>query len=519
VLPSSIQIIQTTAIMNINKKSDSFKDLQAKFKTNFDSLFTFTDNHISLKTLWNSAGYKRHAGTPPIQLLILGLYKLIFVPGGSVRGLFDQLLKRDSCSTSRDSFYRFAGNSNINWRRLLGQLVKMLVAKLPDESIDSSKSYSPDFDEKLHNMSFLALDDSTIRKSGRRIEGVTSVHDHTDNSHQVGFKKLALCYMKGSFCGVIDAALVAEKPLNKTGSKTKKLEQFTKKRDHKSPGAKRKKELAKTKIQLAKEMIGRARKKNFQADYVLFDSWFFCLDLVNKICGGSKPSKFVGGIKKGPRKFILDGRELDLKELHKSQKDNRQKNRRFKAHYIEIVCQLPGFGKVKIFCSKFQRSRKWVYLITDDLGLTYEQAVRIYGMRWNIEICFKELKQYLGLGKCQANDFDAQIAHMTSACMLHAIIRFYQTFNRNSTFGELFAEIEDKTHQAHNLHHYWREFKEIIFLLAEILGGAENITVADLFNSSEYAGITDMIEQNLRISLNFGSSDFTQENTLEKVAV
>ena len=199
--------------MNINKKSDSFKDLQAKFKTNFDSLFTFTDKHISLKTLWKSAGYKRHAGTAPIQLLILGLYKLIFVPSGSVRGLFDQLAKRDANSNSRDSFYRFAGNNNINWRNLLYQLVKMLITKLPEENIDTSKSYSPEFDKKLHNMSFLALDDSNIHKSGKRIEGVSSVHDHTDNSHRVGFKKLALCYMEGSFCGVIDTALVAEKCL------------------------------------------------------------------------------------------------------------------------------------------------------------------------------------------------------------------------------------------------------------------------------------------------------------------
>jgi hypothetical protein len=39
--------------------------------------------------------------------------------------------------------------------------------------------------------------------------------------------------------------------------------------------------------------------------------------------------------------------------------------------------------------------------------------VEIYQTHWTIEVFFKESKQLLGFGKCQSNDFDAQIADST----------------------------------------------------------------------------------------------------------
>jgi IS4 transposase len=54
---------------------------------------------------------------------------------------------------------------------------------------------------------------------------------------------------------------------------------------------------------------------------------------------------------------------------------------------------------------------------TTILELNFEQAYKIYSTRWSIEVFFKEAKQYLGLGKSQSQDFDAQIA-TTTICML-----------------------------------------------------------------------------------------------------
>jgi len=58
-----------------------------------------------------------------------------------------------------------------------------------------------------------------------------------------------------------------------------------------------------------------------------------------------------------------------------------------------------------LFFSKPSRRGKWTLLLTTDLKLNFEEAYKIYSRRWQIEVFFKEGKQYLGLGKNQSQDF------------------------------------------------------------------------------------------------------------------
>ena len=83
-------------------------------------------------------------------------------------------------------------------------------------------------------------------------------------------------------------------------------------------------------------------------------------------------------------------------------------------------------------------SKSWKLLLTTDLDLTFNKAIEIYSHRWTIEVMFKEAKQYLNLGKSQANDFDSQIAD-TSICMMQYIaLTLHKRFQAYETLGELF---------------------------------------------------------------------------------
>ena len=155
--------------MSVNPQDKSFKALKNEFSSDFDGLFCFLDKHIKLHRLWSKSNYKRHAGTDSLQLFITCLYKLIFSPQKSVRGFFAQLLKSNSqCKNSSDSFYRFMNNSKIDWRSLLFFLTKALVKALPENPRTQGESHSPKFDERLRQMSFLILDDTTSTKSGKK---------------------------------------------------------------------------------------------------------------------------------------------------------------------------------------------------------------------------------------------------------------------------------------------------------------------------------------------------------------
>ncbi len=60
---------------------------------------------------------------------------------------------------------------------------------------------------------------------------------------------------------------------------------------------------------------------------------------------------------------------------------------------------------------------KMRYIVTDMLYLNTSQILAIYSYRWQIELFFKELKSYLGLGNYQMLPFRAIIRHVDCVIM------------------------------------------------------------------------------------------------------
>jgi len=57
------------------------------------------------------------------------------------------------------------------------------------------------------------------------------------------------------------------------------------------------------------------------------------------------------------------------------------------------------------------------YIVTDMLYLSTCQILTIYSYRWQIELFFKELKSYLGLGNYQMLSFRAIVRHVDCVIM------------------------------------------------------------------------------------------------------
>ena len=57
---------------------------------------------------------------------------------------------------------------------------------------------------------------------------------------------------------------------------------------------------------------------------------------------------------------------------------------------------------------KKEKQDKWVAFLSTDTSLHASSIIKIYVKRWPVEVCFKECKQMLSLGKEQSNDFNAQ---------------------------------------------------------------------------------------------------------------
>ena len=464
--------------MNLQTNRFSIKELKTKFSNDFDSFFCYMNKTVKLEKEFAHSEYKRHAGTDCTVLFTLCFYKLLSF-GGSVSGFFSTLFSSNRI-VSLDSFYRFQNNSKINWRKIQVKLVKKLLGCSVTDTEDS--------------LTYLVLDDSLIAKSGRKIEGVSKVHDHTSGHWSQGYKFLGLSVIRGGFSCILDFCLVSE------GKKKAKAA-------NKLQLSKRFRELTQDKITLACQLIGRAVSKGITADYVLFDSWFFCKSLANKITEGRPSMHYVGGIKDGTRLFTYNSGKYTLGQLRRLlvKQKGTKRCKSLNSHYIEVVCELNGVGEVKIFFSRFSRTKKWVMIITSDLQLSYIQAIKIYSKRWSIEVNFKELKQYLGIARCQSTKFNAQIAHMSTACMLHAMLSLYKNNNDLSTLGELFRNQRQRINDIATVDYYWLQIEEVILWIAEVIGGAENVTVKELLKSAEYLEIKAILNQEVQLNQRLGT--------------
>jgi hypothetical protein len=100
---------------------------------------------------------------------------------------------------------------------------------------------------------------------------------------------------------------------------------------------------------------------------------------------------------------------------------------------------------VKIFFSKTSKRRPWDRLLTTGLELNFDKAYKTYSTRLTAEVFFKESKQYLGLGKCESQVFDAQIAHNTLYMFRYHILSTVKRFDKYESWWQLFRQTQRET--------------------------------------------------------------------------
>ncbi len=82
---------------------------------------------------------------------------------------------------------------------------------------------------------------------------------------------------------------------------------------------------------------------------------------------------------------------------------------------------------------------------------------------------FREGKQYLQMGKCESQDFDAQIAATTLCMLQYNLLAVARRFSAYQTNGELFRDIEKDTLQLTVSEHIWQIIIELLVEMADIL--------------------------------------------------
>jgi hypothetical protein len=332
-----------------------------------------------------------------------------------------------------NTFYRLMNTPWMDWRKLLMGFAKQFRAQASTKGDNAT------------GVTCFVLDDTDIEKTGKTIEFISRVFNHVSRLYPLGFKLLLLAYWDGKSLVATDFSLHREKGQKGTFglSKKEREAQFSKKRDHTSPGYKRVAELDIKKGEVAVSMLKRAVKNGFMATYVLMDSWFVNDSTIKSIRVIKKGAMHVIGMcKLDKRKYLVDKNELNANQLIiKYGRKKSQYSRKYKSTYIPLVADYKG-TKVRLFFIRYNNAKNWTLLLTTDLTLSFVQAIELYQIRWTIEVLFKECKQYLRLGGSQNTDFDGQIADAAITLITHTILTLQKRFGAYETMGELFRDTQ-----------------------------------------------------------------------------
>lgn len=437
-------MLQNKDIAKTQEVKTFFKDTwrQPEFLIKHLELFNFSKTSKLFKSV-------KQSGVPFWELIKLVL-ALPFMDVDSLGSVFNGKGTVET-KAQKDTYYRALANQKMDWRNLLLLFVKRYL------------SLDRDFNTPGDDHKCLIFDDTDIGKRGKKIEGVSRTFDHVDHRFIFGFKLLVAGYWNGSVFIPVDFSFHRENKDNKKNKygltkKQRKLQKKTK-RDKGLPVAKRFKELNSKKTDMLVDMFKRIHQRKIEVDYILTDSWFTSMGLINKLLKVDEKVHIIGMYKYNS-KLSIDGKEYSIKQLRK-RKGKMSRQRSLKLYYYQYVGEIDGL-KVTVFLSKRGVNGAWHTILTTNTKLSFKKTLEIYSTRWTIEVFFKEAKQLLGLGKCQSTNFDVQVAQTTITMVRYLLISLRHRVEAYQTIGGIFKNLK-QDYVEHKLN------KRLLLAIVDIL--------------------------------------------------
>jgi SRSO17 transposase len=246
---------------------------------------------------------------------------------------------------------------------------------------------------------FLIVDDSLVKKTGKKIPGCGWHKDHAQNMANVfGHQWVLSALLCKDFLLPLWAKLYHPKGTRGCGP-------------------------FQTKITLAQKIIRALALPIPCRLYVLADSWYWAktLVLVCRKCGYHMISQLKSNSvlwirgKKTNVTSLLDlvssFREVSLFVYGKTKT----------LRIAKFIGDIKGVGKVAVVVVKEKR-KKPIYLVCTNIHLPAIHIIKYYAKRWKIEQMIKDLKQRLGLGDYQVRDLQAIQRHVALVLLSYSVL-------------------------------------------------------------------------------------------------
>ena len=403
---------------------------------------------------------------------VLSLMLIMVVTANNTVSSSLSYLYRYGIDLGKDVFYRLKNNDGVCWRRILWHLgMKFIQVTESNNTTEDKKSR------------YLIFDDTTIEKSGKKMEYLGRVWDHVKQRSVLGFKVLVMLYWDGKSSIPLDFSIHREKGMRESqpyGMSKKDLRrQYSKKRVRESETWKRVKELDIKKIDMMLKMFYSAVHRCLKIDYVLIDSWFTCEALIKSVI--KEGIHLIGMYKIAKTKFIYKGQELTYSEIN-NRISNVKRCRSLGFHYKRADVVMDEI-RLTLFFSRKGKGGKWKVFLTTDTNINFVKLIEHYQVRWTIEVFNKEAKGLFNLGGCQSSNFDAQIADTTISMIAYILISFRFRYEHYESKGALYRSMNAECLDITLDKRLWELFLETIRVIAEVFDmDADNLLEKILTN-------------------------------------
>lgn len=259
----------------------------------------------------------------------------------------------------------------------------------------------------------LIIDDSTAKKTGKKIDGVQYHKDHAKKGYVFGHQVVTALLQSGNILLPLVPLLYSKKTV--------------------------------TKIQLAIQQINLAINYVHVRE-VIMDSWYMAAEIIH-LCI-SKGITVIGAVKSN-RIIYVNDKPRQLKSYRRGLKHKDWSimlidEEKYLIH--ESIFQMKNIGRIKLLLCRQWHNGKWsrvFYLVSTDVKRSSVSIIRTYSRRWSIEVFHKDIKSHLGLEACQARGYQSIIRHLMLVTLAYACLKLWMFWNKISkTIGEIIDVVQ-----------------------------------------------------------------------------
>jgi hypothetical protein len=457
--------------------------------------YLYVDNEIqsSLKRLNFFKHFKRQSNISKrhgytIESVVFTLIIWAFLKKSSIKTFCEKCIKA-FFPGGKDVLYGIMKSEAINWRKI---------------SCSTAKEIYKQNNLSAEQESAFVFDDSIKKRSGKKVEGTSLHFEHSEGRNVVGHQMLELgLSFKNGFLPLDRQIYIGNKRRHLLNEEFKNQKSAVAK-DFECASEKNKNEMF-------REMLARAIRNGFKAVYCLADSWFNSKENIKAV----RDKNLVGifRAKRSKLKYRFNGKNYSLVELYclLKRRFKKQKNCNWKTVSVVVQLNISDDKKkeewldVKLVFSapKNQKGNQWAAFLSTDTCLKDNEILRIYAMRWSIEVYFKEIKQNMGFLKEQSPSYVSHYASVHLTAIRYMLLFDILLTQGDGTFAELRNTITGKIEMLTFASMLWGLFKAIIYGALDSFKEIVGVKILTEIKNKISCTVEELLEKALQLDENY----------------